>query len=415
MVGLVAGLLCGLLQYLLLPPELNVAIIRWVHDPLGKIFLNGIRMLVVPLVLVSLTLGTAAIGDLRKLGRIGGKVMGLYLGTTAIAISLGYALARIIHPGRGLSIDVDATFSPKESPFLMDILVDIVPRNPFSAMVEGKMLQVIFVAVLAGLAIASLGPRAATLKRGLESLDAVIQRMVWFVMLFAPLGVFGLLAKVVASEGVEVFLPLIKYMGNILGGMALHVVIVYSLILLVFARLNPIRFFQNAWPAIVVAFSTASSNATLPVTLRTAEERMGSEDSVHAFTLPLGATINMDGTAFMQGCATVFIAEVYGIPLSTGDFLTVVLMATLASVGTAGVPGAGLIMLSMVLSEVGLPIEGIGIILGVDRILDMCRTAVNVCGDLTATVVVAKSEGALDENVFYHENLPMKGAGSAQT
>lgn len=407
MVALAAGLACGLLQYALLPEAWNDGIIRWVHNPLGDIFLNGIRMLVVPLVLVSLTLGTAAIGDLGKLGRIGGKVMGLYLGTTAIAITLGYGLAKLIHPGRGLSIPVDAVFEAKDKPFIMDIVVDIVPTNPFLGMVEGKMLQVIFIAILAGLAIASVGEKAAPVKKGLESLDAVIQKMVWFVMMFAPFGVFGLLAKVVASEGLEVFIPLIKYMFNILGGMGLHVAVTYSLVLIVFARLNPIRFFLNAWPAVVVAFSTASSNATLPVTMKVSEERMGTDESVHSFTLPLGATVNMDGTAFMQGCATVFIAEVYGIPLSTGDFLTVVLMATLASIGTAGVPGAGLIMLSMVLHEVGLPLEGIGIILGVDRVLDMCRTAVNVCGDLTATAVVSKSEGALNETTYNHESPRM--------
>ncbi len=411
MVALACGLVCGLLQHALLPEAVNDGIIRWVHDPLGDLFLNGIRMLVVPLVLVSLTLGTAAIGDLKKLGRIGGKVMGLYLGTTAIAITLGYGLAKLIHPGRGLSIPVEAAFEAKSKPFIMDIIVDIVPTNPFLGMVEGKMLQVIFIAILAGLSIAAVGDKADPIKGVLESADAVIQKMVWFVMMFAPFGVFGLLAKVVASEGVEVFVPLIKYMANILGGMGLHVLVTYSLVLIVFARLNPVRFFLNAWPAIVVAFSTASSNATLPVTMRVSEERNGTDEKVHSFTLPLGATVNMDGTAFMQGCATVFIAEVYGIPLSTGDFLTVVLMATLASIGTAGVPGAGLIMLSMVLHEVGLPLEGIGIILGVDRVLDMCRTSVNVCGDLAATAVVSKSEGALNQTTYDHES-PRMAVGS---
>jgi len=400
LIGLAAGGVTGLLQHLLLPEALNQGLIRWVHHPLGRIFLNGIRMLVVPLVLVSLTLGTAAIGDLRKLGRIGGKTVGLYLATTAVAISLGLLLARLVHPGSGLSIDVETAFEGRESPFLMDILVDVVPTNPLLAMVEGKMLQVIFLAVLAGLAIAATGEKAAPLVRGLQALDAVIQKMVWFVMLFAPIGVFALIAEVVAGQGLAVFLPLLKYMGTVLGALALHGIITYSTALFALTRLSPLRFYRNAWPALVVAFSTSSSNATLPVTLTTAETRMGTGESVHAFTLPLGATLNMDGTAIMQGVATVFIAEVYGVPLSGGDFLTVVLMATLASVGTAGVPGVGLIMLSMVLTEVGLPLEGIGIILGVDRILDMCRTAVNICGDLMTTVVVAKSEGELDLQVY---------------
>ncbi len=410
LVGLGAGLVFGILQHLLLPEAWNEAIIHWVHDPLGRVFLNGIRMLVVPLVLVSLTLGTASIGDLRKLGRIGGKTVGLYLGTTAVAISLGFVLASLSHPGRGLSIPVDAAFEGKDSPFVMDILVDVVPSNPLLAMVEGSMLQVIFVAILAGLAVAAVGERAAPVMRGLEALDAVIQKMVWFVMLFAPIGVFALLAEVVADQGVAVFLPLLKYMGAVLAALALQVLFTHSCVLFSLTRLSPLQFFRNAWPAVLVAFSTSSSNATLPVTLSTAKTRMGTDEAVHSFTLPLGATVNMDGTAIMQGVATVFIAEAYGISLSGGDFLTVVLMATLASIGTAGVPGVGLIMLSMVLTELGLPLEGIGIILGVDRVLDMSRTAVNVCGDLVTTVVVASSEGALDRSIFDTVDARMDGS-----
>ncbi|MFH1469242.1 MAG: dicarboxylate/amino acid:cation symporter [Pseudomonadota bacterium] len=410
LVAMGAGLGWGLLQHALLPDTWNEALVTWLLDPLGQLFLKGIRLLVVPLVLVSLTLGTAAIGDLRRLGRIGGKIMALYLGTTAAAISLGYALATLAHPGKGLSLPADVTFAAAQRPSPLTILLDIVPENPLTAMVEGNMLQVIFVAVLAGLALASAGPRAAPLRRGLEGLDAVIQRMVVLIMLFAPFGVFGPLAKVVATQGLDVFLPLLRYAGTLLGGLGLQVLVVYSLVLLFIGRLNPLHFFRNAWPALVVAFSTASSNASLPVTLRVSEERMGTDESVHAFTLPLGATVNMDGTALMQGCATVFIAEVYGIHLTPGDFLTVVLMATLASVGTAGVPGAGLIMLSMVLQQLGLPLEGIGIILGVDRVLDMTRTAVNVAGDLCATAVVARSEGALDL-ARYQDQVPAETEG----
>lgn len=404
LIGLAAGIVTGLLQYLFLPSSANDFIIRWIHDPLGKIFLNGIRLLVVPLVLVSLTLGTAAIGDLNKLGRIGGKTMLIYVSTTAIAITIGYIMASIVNPGFGLSIPVSSDFQGGESPFLMDILVDIVPTNPFSALVQGKMLQVIFVAILAGLAIASLGEKVRPLVRGLEAADQIVQKMVWMIMLFAPIGVFALIAKVIAGQGLAVFLPLLKYMACILGALFLHGGIIYPLYLMLFAKLNPIKFYANIYPAMVVAFSTSSSNATLPVTMNVAESRLGTRESIHSFTLPLGATINMDGTAIMQGVATVFIAGVYGIDLTVADFLRVVLMATLASIGTAGVPGVGLIMLSMVLTEIGLPLEGIGIILGVDRILDMTRTMINISGDLMTTAVVARSEGEFDEARFLASN-----------
>lgn len=405
LLGLAAGIICGLLQYWLLPADVNAATVRWFHDPIGRIFLNAIRLMVVPLVIVSLTLGTATIGDLRKLGRIGGKTMGIYLLTTAIAIAIGLTLASVVRPGSGLSVDVDVSFEGRVAPPLTDTLVDIVPTNPFEAMVQGKMLQVIFVAMLAGLALAAVKDRAQPLVSLLESADALIQRMVIMIMWIAPLGVFALIAKVIVGEGLAVFVPLLKYMGCVLGALLIHVALVYPTLLTLLARLSPLRFFRNIYPAMIVGFSTSSSNATLPVSMEVAEHRLGTRDEVHAFTLPLGATINMDGTAIMQGVATVFIAGVYGIDLTMTDFLQVILMATLASIGTAGVPGVGLIMLSMVLVEIGLPVEGIGIILGVDRLLDMSRTAVNIAGDLMCTTVVARSEGEFDPEVFGAENL----------
>ena len=405
LVGLVAGIVVGLLQYWLLPEAVNEATVKWFHDPMGRLFLNGIRLLVVPLVLVSLTLGTAAIGDLGKLGRIGGKTMAIYLTTTAVAITIGLTLATIVQPGGGLSIPTDADFAGTEAPPVTDILVDIVPTNPFAAMVEGKMLQVIFVALLAGLAVARVGEKAAPLVRWLEAADKVIQTMVSMIMLIAPVGVFALIAKVIVGEGLAVFVPLLKYMGTVLGALGLHTFLVYPLLLVLLARLSPVQFLRNVFPAQVVAFSTSSSNATLPITMEVAETRLGTHEEIHAFTLPLGATINMDGTAIMQGVATVFIANVYGMDLSAGDLVRVILMATLASIGTAGVPGVGLIMLSMVLAEIGLPVEGIGIILGVDRLLDMTRTAVNVTGDLMCTAVVARSEGEFEPEIFGAANV----------
>lgn len=404
LIGLASGIVCGLLQYWLLPEALNEATVRWFHDPIGRIFLNGIRLLVVPLVLVSLTLGTAAIGDLGKLGRIGGKTMGLYLLTTALAITIGLSLAMAVQPGTGLSIPLDSSFEGSPAPQVTEILVDIVPTNPFAAMVQGKMLQVIFIALLTGLAVASVGRKAEPLVHVLESADQVIQRMVVMIMMFAPLGVFSLIAKVIVGEGLAVFVPLLKYMGCVVGALLIHALVIYPLILVFMARVSPVQFYRNIYPALIVAFSTSSSNATLPVTMEVAETRLGTREEVHAFTLPLGATINMDGTAIMQGVATVFIAGVYGIDLTVSDFLRVIMMATLASIGTAGVPGVGLIMLSMVLAEIGLPVEGIGIILGVDRLLDMTRTAVNVSGDMTCTTVVAKSENEFEPAIFSAEN-----------
>jgi len=404
LIGLGAGVVVGLLQYLLLPASLNEGLIKYVHDPIGRIFLNGIRLLVVPLVLVSLTLGTAGIGNLSKLGRIGGKTVGIYLSTTAIAITIGFSLAFLVQPGSLLNIPVENGFEASEPPFIIDILVDIVPVNPFASMANGSMLQIIFFAILSGLALASVGEKARPVLRGLEAVDAVIQKMVEMIMLFAPIGVFGLLAKVIAGQGLAVFVPLLKYMLTIIGALLLHAFVTYPAYLSLFARLNPLQFYKNIYPAMVVAFSTSSSNAALPVTMNVAQERLGSKESVHAFTLPLGATINMDGTAIMQGVATVFIANVYGIDLTLIDFLQVVLMATLASIGTAGVPGVGLIMLSMVLTEIGLPLEGIGIILGVDRLLDMSRTAINIAGDLMATTIVAKGEGEFDLELFNEPN-----------
>ncbi len=400
LLGLAAGIVVGIGQHLLLPPDLNAGLVRYVHDPLGRLFLNGIRLLVVPLVLVSLTLGTAAIGDLKKLGRIGGRTMGLYLATTAFAIAIGYGLATLVAPGRGIVVSLAADFQAAPPPGVVDMLVNIVPTNPVRAMADGNMLQIIFVAMLAGLAIASLGDRAARLVGGLEVLDQVVHRMVRLIMLFAPFGVFGLMAQVVATQGVAVFVPLLKYMGCVVVALALQAGLVYPLLLVLLAHVSPLRFYRRAHPAMVVAFTTSSSNATLPVSMEVAQTRLGAREEVSAFTLPLGATVNMDGTAIMQGVATVFIANVYGIDLSAADFLTVLLTATLASIGTAGVPGVGLVMLSMVLLEVGLPVEGIGLILGVDRLMDMCRTVVNITGDLVVTTIVARGEGELDEAVF---------------
>jgi Na+/H+-dicarboxylate symporter len=370
-----------------------------VLDIVGRLFFGAIQMLVVPLVLVSLICGVAGVGDLRRFGRIGGRVFGLYVATTAAAITLALGLALLVRPGAGAAA-AGAVWQAPPAPPLADVIVDLVPRNPFAAMASGNMLQVIVFALLAGAALAVTGSRAAGLRTLLEQTNEVLLAMVNLVMRAAPVGVFALIARVLAGQGIDVAGRLLLYMATVLGALALHVLIVYVGLLRGLGRLSPAQFFRKLEPVLAVAFSTSSSNATLPVTLATVEHRMGVSRSVASFALPLGATINMDGTAIMQGVATAFIAQVYGVHLGVQQLVLVVLMATLASIGTAGVPGVGLVTLAMVLRQAGLPAEGIGLILGVDRILDMARTVVNVTGDAVVTVVVARAEGELDLERF---------------
>jgi Na+/H+-dicarboxylate symporter len=380
-------------------------------DIVGRLFFSAIQMLVVPLVLVSLVCGVAGIGDLRRFGRIGGRVLGLYVATTAAAIALALGLALLIRPGAGAAA-AGAAWAPPPAPPLADVIVDLVPRNPIAAMAAGNMLQVIVFALLAGAALALTGTRAAGLRKILEETNEVLLAMVGLVMRAAPVGVFALIARVLAVQGVGIAGRLVVYMATVLGALVLHVLIVYVGLLRGLGRLSPTQFFRKLEPVMAVAFSTSSSNATLPVTLETVEHRMGVSGPVASFALPLGATVNMDGTSIMQGVATVFIAQVYGVALGVQDLILVVLMATLASIGTAGVPGVGLVTLAMVLRQVGLPVEGIGLILGVDRLLDMARTVVNVTGDAVVTVVVARAEGELDLERFDDRGVKARPAAA---
>jgi len=403
-VGMSAGLAFGLL--------LNwTGVSGWIESFLvngllhvgGAIFLASLKLLVVPLVFVSLVCGTAALDDVAKLGRVGAKTLGLYLATTAIAVSLALAAASIVRPGAGFELETDASFQAQQAPSLTDVVIGLFPTNPVQAMAEGNMLQIIVFAGLLGLALTLSGEPGKRLLKFFDDLNSVVMRLVMLLMRLAPYGVFCLIAKVFALQGFAAMLPLVRYFLLVLLVLALHSVVTYSSLLRVLAGLNPIRFFQHMRDTIALAFSTASSNATLPVTLETVEHKMGVENSIASFTIPLGATINMDGTAIMQGVATGFIAQAYGIDLSLMDYAMVVVTATLASVGTAGVPSAGLIMLAMVLRQVNLPVEGIGLIIGVDRLLDMVRTAVNVSGDACVTCIVAASEGQLSRETFRGE------------
>ena len=382
------------------PGLLDVWLIDGLFYAVGQIFLASLKLLIVPLVFVSLVCGTAALDDITKLGRIGGKTLGLYLITTALAITLALLAAVVVQPGAGFELTSSEVYTAKEAPALVDVLIGLFPSNPVRAMAEGNMLQVIVFSGLFGLALTLAGEPGARVLAFFRDMNAVIMRLVMLLMELAPYGVFCLIAKVFAVEGWDAIQALAWYFVLVLGVLALHGLVTYPSLLRLLSGLSPLVFARNMRDPIALAFSTASSNATLPVTLETAEHKLGVDNSVASFTIPLGATINMDGTAIMQGVATGFIAQAYGIDLGMGDYLMVVLTATLASIGTAGVPGVGLIMLAMVLRQVNLPVEGIGLIIGVDRLLDMVRTAVNVTGDATITCIVAKSEGHFSQEVF---------------
>jgi Na+/H+-dicarboxylate symporter len=409
LLSLAAGLIFGILAYNFFPAGFNDGIIKWVFQPVGSLFLRAITMLVVPIVLVSLTYGAASVGDPKKLGRVGIKVVAIYLVTTALAVTIALVLAAgIVKPGSSITIPTDAAYQAKEAPFIMDVFVNMIPKNPLQAMVEGNMLQIIFFSLIVGIALAQIGKKAEPILRALDIANDVMMRVVEIILWLAVPGVFALIAKVFIEQGLDVLLPLLSYVLTLIGALALQIALVYPLLLTVFGRVSPIQFYKNTIPAMTVAFSTSSSNATLPVTMEVNETRNGVSSGIASFALPLGATINMDGTAIMQGVATAFIAQVYGIHLGLPQLLTVVLTASLASIGAAGVPGVGLITLTMVLRSVNLPVEGIALIIGVDRLLDMMRTSVNVTGDSATAVVIAKSEGELDESIFNRDNPQFK-------
>ena len=383
-------------------------------DVLGRIFIASLKLLVVPLVLVSLICGMAALGASSRMGPIAGKTLGLYLVTTCIAVSLGLAIALAVGPGEGVNAVASSDFVPKEAPPIKETLINIFPTNPVAAMAEGNMLQVIVFALLVGFALTRAGEAGQRLIAWFQDMEVVVMKMVGVLIELAPYGVFALLTKLFATMGFGTIFDLAAYFFTLLGVLLFHGLVVYGLVLRTLTPLSPAMLRQKMRRVWAFAFSTSSSGATLPVTLRTVEKRLGVNKSVAGFSVPLGATINMDGTAIMQGVATVFIAQVYGIDLSSSQLLMVVLTATLASIGTAAVPSAGLIMLSLVLTQAGLPVEGIALILGVDRLLDMVRTAVNVTGDATVSTVVAYHEGQLDEVVFNDSDADIEGDDETQ-
>ncbi|MBT5170080.1 MAG: dicarboxylate/amino acid:cation symporter [Opitutales bacterium] len=375
-------------------------VINGFFEFLSEAFIRSLKALVVPLVFVSLVCGTAAMDDVRKLGTVGLKTLALYLGTTAIAITIAIVFSLLIRPGEGVATLALNDFEPGETKSLLNVFIDIFPVNIGSAFIEGNMLQIITAALAFGVALVVSGKHGERVLSFFKDMNEVIMKLVILVMLMAPFGVFAKIAQVFATEGFETIFALGKYFALVVVVLLIHAFVVYPTMLKVFTGVSPFVFFKKLRNVQMFAFSTASSNATIPITLRATEERLGVSNKIGSFTVPLGATINMDGTAIMQGVATVFIAQMSGIDLSITQYLTVILAATMASVGTAGVPSAGLVMLTMVLGLVGLPPDKIGLIIGIDRLLDMVRTAVNVTGDAAITCIVAKSEEQLDEEVF---------------
>ncbi|QXO15933.1 MULTISPECIES: dicarboxylate/amino acid:cation symporter [Vibrio] len=391
LIGMVAGIIVGALM------GPSAALLK----PIGTLFINAIKMLIVPLVFCSLIVGITSMKDTRKMGRIGVKAVVLYLGTTAVAIAIGLGLSALLEPGAGLNmVAKDLDDAGKSAPPLVQTLLAMIPQNPVNALAAGNILQIIVFAVGLGVSLVLVGEKGEPAVKLFESLAEAMYKLTELVMKLAPYGIFGLMAWVAGTYGLDVLLPLIKVIGAVYLGALIHVLVFYSGVLSVLGRLNPIKYLRAITNPAAVAFTTSSSSGTLPATIKATRQDMGVSEGVSSFVLPLGATINMDGTALYQGVCALFIAQAFGIDLQTSDYLTIILTATLASVGTAGVPGAGLIMLSLVLSTVGLPVEGLAIVAGIDRILDMARTTINVCGDMMVAVLVAKSERELDENVY---------------
>jgi Na+/H+-dicarboxylate symporter len=399
--GMILGFLTGLLINVLSLNSnemINIYLVNGLFDTIGSIFISSLKLMVVPLVFFSLSTGVASFDKDKKLSVIALKTISLYLLTTAIAISLGLFIAILFSPGEGLNLTSSAEYIAPSPPGIKSVIIDIFPTNPISAMAEGKMLQIIIFSIFFGVALRSIKDKNSELVKIMESTTNVVMKMVFILINLAPFGVYCLMANLFATQGIGIVGNLFQYFLLVVFVLIIHGFVVYPALLYSFTKIKPFGFYKKLRPVMLFAFSTSSSNATMPVTLKTVTQDLGVNPKIASFTIPLGATVNMDGTAIMQGVATIFIANAYNIDLSTIDYLMVILTATMASIGTAGVPGVGLIMLAMVLSQVGLPTEGIALILGVDRLLDMIRTVVNVTGDSTVSTIVAHSEGALDNN-----------------
>ncbi|MCC8076383.1 MAG: dicarboxylate/amino acid:cation symporter [Clostridiales bacterium] len=408
-IALIGGAIAGILIHYFMPEGYirDTIIINGILYVIGQGFVRLLQMLVVPLVFCSLVCGSMAIGDTKTLGGVGVRIIIFYLCTTAIAVCVALSIASLINPGIGISLEAIETseVTVAESTSFADTLLNIIPTNPINALAEGDMLPVIFFALIVGVMLAKLGSKASTVANFFSQFNDVMMEMTMSIMTIAPIGVFCMIAKTFAGIGFDAFLPMLKYMGSVTLALVIQCFGVYMLLLVVFTRLNPIKFLKKFFPVQMFAFTTATSNATIPLSIDTLTNKLGVSRKICSFTIPLGATINMDGTSIMQGVAVIFIAQVYGVSLGPAEILTVIATATLASIGTAGVPSVGLVTLSMVLSSVGLPTEGIALIMGIDRILDMLRTAVNITGDAVCTIIVSHQNHALNREIFNSEDV----------
>ena len=405
-IGLLTGALAGIVLNYLVPASFirDNVIVGGIFYVVGQGFIRLMQMLVVPLVFCSLVCGSMAIGDTKKLGTVGVRTIIFYLITTALAITVALSIGNLLNPGVGLDMNsvqaASTSVTTMESTSFAETLLNIIPTNIFNGLANGTMLQVIFFALFLGIILAKLGERTETVSNFFGQFNDIMMEMTMMVMKVAPIGVFCLIARTFATIGFDAFMPMLKYMLAVLLALAIQCFIVYLSLLKVFTGLNPIKFIRNFFPVMAFAFSTATSNATIPMSIDTLAKKMGVSKKISSFTIPLGATINMDGTAIMQGVAVVFVAQAFGIPLTFVDYLTVIGTATLASIGTAGIPSVGLITLTMVFNSIGLPVEGIALIMGIDRILDMTRTAVNITGDAVCTTIVASQTKSIDREVF---------------
>lgn len=403
-IALLTGAVAGVLIHYFMPDSSfkNDILMNGILYVLGNGFIRLMQMLVVPLVFCSLVCGSMAIGDTKTLGKVGIKTIIFYILTTALAISLALGVASLINPGVGMDITVTegTTTQATASINFAETLLNIIPKNIFESLATGDMLPVIVFALFVGIMLAKLGNKASTVANFFSQFNDVMMEMTMAIMKAAPIGVFCLIAKTFAGIGFDAFVPMLKYMISVILALALQCFGVYQILLFIFTRLNPFKFIKKFFPVMAFAFSTSTSNATIPMSVDTLSKKIGVSKRISSFTIPLGATINMDGTSIMQGVAVIFIAQAYGMSLTPSAILTVIATATIASIGTAGVPSVGLVTLSMVLSSVGLPTEGIALIMGIDRILDMLRTAVNITGDAVCTTIIAKLEGAFNKEIF---------------
>lgn len=392
LIALVLGVVTGIILTFV-PEAVFSKLDTYLLTPVGQIFINLIMMLVVPIVFVSIVLGTAGLGEPAKLGGIGVQTITFFLVTTAIALCISLALAFAIKPGTEGVFDVSiADYEANEAPPIMETLVNIIPTNPVSSMAAGDMLQIIAFAIFVGIALAILGDKTSGIHRLFDQANEVLMYLVNVIMKAAPYGAFALIASAIGGAGLDAIGSMGAYMGTVILGLFIHAAVTYTIAIWFLGRGNPITFYKGFFPAMSVAFSTASSNATLPISMKAAQENLGVSKSISSFVQPLGATVNMDGTAIMQATAAVFISQVYAIPLDFTDIILIIITATLASIGTAGVPGVGLIMLAMVLTQVGLPVEGIALIIGIDRLLDMLRTSINITGDAVCAYIISENE-----------------------